>query len=139
MPTALFVGTNHTSFTVRSLDRSIPFFVEIFGFEVTSRALREPKVIETITGVPGAEVEIAYLRGPDHTIELIEYLNPPDRGEFCLRPCDVGFAHIAFDVSTVAEVITAAELYGVVPIAPRSPPRWSTPRGVPIKARSSPI
>ncbi len=118
MPRGMIVGTNHTSFTVRSLDRTIPFFVDVFDFALKSRATRDPKVIETITGVPGAEVDIAYLQGRDHVIELIEYLAPADRREFRLRPCDVGFAHIAFDVTDVEEVVAAAAAFGVFPIAP---------------------
>ncbi len=114
----MFLSTNHTSFTVESLDRAIPFFVDLFGFKVTSRATRDPKVIEAITGVAGADVEIAYLRGADHTIELIEYVAPADRKAYRLRPCDVGFAHLAFNVKDVAEVVTAAAAYGVHPIAP---------------------
>jgi len=58
MPSPL-LSTNHTSFTVRNLDETLPFFVEVLGFQVTSRDTRDPNVIEAITGVPGAEVEIA--------------------------------------------------------------------------------
>src|SRR5205823_5067295 len=34
------LSTNHTSFTVRSLDETLPFFTEVLGFEVTSRDTR---------------------------------------------------------------------------------------------------
>ena len=38
MPQAFKVtSTNHTSFTVSSLDRSIAFYRDALGFEVTSR------------------------------------------------------------------------------------------------------
>jgi len=50
------------SFTVRNLDETLPFFTEVLGFVVTSRDTRDPKVIEAITGVAGAEVEVAYVR-----------------------------------------------------------------------------
>ena len=83
------LSTNHTSFTVRSLEQTLPFFTEVLGFEVTSRDTRDPEVIEAITGVPGAEVEIAYLRTRDHTLEMIEYKAPANRMEYILRPCDV--------------------------------------------------
>ncbi len=118
MTGSMFLSTNHTSFTVKSLDATIPFLVDLFGFKVTSRATRDPKVIEAIVGVAGAQVEIAYLRGADHTIELIEYTAPAGRGSYRLQPCDVGFAHIAFDVTSVADVVAAAAAYGVHPIAP---------------------
>jgi catechol 2,3-dioxygenase-like lactoylglutathione lyase family enzyme len=111
-------ATNHTSFTVESLDRAIALFRDGLGFELTSRAGRDPASIQTITGVPGAEVEIAYLRRPDHTVELIEYSGPADRTIVDARPCDVGFAHIAFDVTDLDGVIAHLARYGAVPISP---------------------
>jgi catechol 2,3-dioxygenase-like lactoylglutathione lyase family enzyme len=111
-------ATNHTSFTVESLDRAIALFRDGLGFELTSRAGRDPASIQTITGVPGAEVEIAYLRRPDHTVELIEYSAPADRRTVEARPCDVGFAHIAFDVTDLDGVIAHLAPYGAVPISP---------------------
>jgi glyoxylase I family protein len=117
-PMPSLLSTNHTSFTVRSLDETLPFFIEVLGFEVTSRDTRDPEVIEAITGVRGAEVEIAYLRVRDHTLEMIEYKEPANRVEHVLRPCDVGFAHIAFDVSDIAQVIDRAASLGIHPISP---------------------
>ncbi len=111
-------GTNHTSFTVADLGRAIALFRDGLGFVVTSRAGRDPASIQTITGVAGADVEIAYLRRPDHTVELIEYRGPPDRTTVEARPCDVGFAHIAFDVSDVDGVIAHLKQFGATPISP---------------------
>jgi catechol 2,3-dioxygenase-like lactoylglutathione lyase family enzyme len=31
------LSTNHTSFTVRSLDETLPLFTDVLGFKVTSR------------------------------------------------------------------------------------------------------
>ena len=112
------LSTNHTSFTVRSLDETLPFFIDVLGFKVTSRDTRDPEIIEAITGVRGAQVEIAYLRVHDHTLEMIEYTAPANRAEHVLPPCDVGFAHIAFDVSDIAPVIDRAARLGVYPISP---------------------
>ncbi len=60
--------TNHTSFTVSSLDRTLGFFRDALGFEVTSRAPRSRRLIESVTGVKGADVVIAYVRGPGHDL-----------------------------------------------------------------------
>jgi glyoxylase I family protein len=84
---------------------------------LTSRAGRDPASIQTITGVDGAEVEIAYLSRPDHTVELIQYNAPADRVTVRARPCDVGFAHIAFDVRDIDAVITHLAAFGAAPIA----------------------
>ncbi len=112
------IGTNHTSFTVSSLDRSIGFFRDCLGFELISRAPRDPALVSRITGVPGADMEIAFLRGPGHTIELIEYKGPAQRGRIEARPCDTGFAHVAFNVDDVEAAVAAAKPYQVNPIAP---------------------
>jgi catechol 2,3-dioxygenase-like lactoylglutathione lyase family enzyme len=93
------IATNHTSFTVSNLDRTLAFFRDALGFEVTSKGPRSPSLIQAITGVDGAEVLIAYVRGPGHSIELIEYIEPETRGSVRPRPCDTGFSHIAYDVA----------------------------------------
>ena len=112
------LGTNHTSFTVSDLDRSLAFFQDVLGFEVTSKAPRDPRAIQTITGVEDAEVMIAYVRAPGHSLELVQYLGPDDRGAVRPRPCDVGFAHVAFDVDDIDAVLAAAEAFDVRPISP---------------------
>jgi catechol 2,3-dioxygenase-like lactoylglutathione lyase family enzyme len=112
------MGTNHTSFTVSSLDRTIAFFRDCLGFDLVSRAPRNPDLVSRITGVAGAEVTVAFLRGAGHTIELIEYGAPADRGKVVARPCDAGFAHVAFNVDNVAAAIEAAEQFGVKAVAP---------------------
>jgi len=111
-------GFNHTSFTVSSVDRTLAFFRDCLGFEVTSKAPRDPKLVSRITGVEGAEVMIAFVRGPGHTIELIEYTAPAGRGRVVPRPCDTGFSHIALNVDDVDAAVAAAQAHGVKPISP---------------------
>lgn len=111
-------ATNHTSFTVADLDRAVALFRDGLDFVLTSRAGRDPASIQTITGVAGAEVEIAYLSRADHTVELIEYNGPADRSIVDTRPCDVGFAHIAFDVRDIDAVIAHLAPFGAAPISP---------------------
>lgn len=112
------LGVHHTSFTVSSLDRAVGFFRDCLGFPLVSRAPRDPAVIAAVTGVPGAQVEIAYVRGPGHDVELIEYHAPADRGATRPRPCDAGFAHLALTVRGLDEIVAAAERHGVTTVAP---------------------
>lgn len=114
------LGTNHTGLTVSDLERSCRFFEEVFGFTTVSKGPRDPATISTITGVPGADVLIAYLQGPGHTVELIEYLGPSDRSLIQSRPCDTGAAHIAFDVRGIEAAIAAAGRYGFNPLSPEA-------------------
>ena len=110
------LATNHTSFTVSDLDRSIAFFSEVLGFEMVNRALRDPKLISSITGVPGADIEVAYIQGPGHRLELIQYHGPSERSQVDSRPCDSGFAHVADDVDDVDAAVAASAPYQVLPI-----------------------
>jgi catechol 2,3-dioxygenase-like lactoylglutathione lyase family enzyme len=116
MTTFKVLATNHTSFTVSDLDRSLAFFRDGLGFEVTSRAPRDPALIQAITGVEGAELSIAFVRGPGHSLELIQYDGPADRGKVTSRPCDTGFAHLAYDVDNIDAAIATSANYGMRPI-----------------------
>jgi len=112
------LGANHTSFTVSSLDRTLPFFTECLGFQLVSRAPRDPAIIRKVTGVEGADMEIAFVRGPGQMVELIEYKAPASRGHVVARPCDTGFAHLALDVDDVDAAVAAAARYAVQAINP---------------------
>ena len=113
--------TNHTSFTVSDLDRTCGFFVDALGFEVISRAPRDPAIIRDITGVEGADIEVAYVQGPGHRLELIQYLAPVERRKIEAHPCDTGFAHLAFDVTDIDAAIAASQVYGFRPINSPTP------------------
>jgi catechol 2,3-dioxygenase-like lactoylglutathione lyase family enzyme len=104
-------GFNHSSVTVADLDRTIAFFVDGLGFELQSRAPRDPRVIERMTGLSDVEIEIAFVAGPGHRIELITYRGPPDRGAVNPRMCDVGAAHIGFDVADMDAALAVAAQY----------------------------
>ncbi|MGI9424675.1 MAG: VOC family protein [Hyphomicrobiaceae bacterium] len=103
---------NHTSFTVHDLDRTIAFFVEGCGFELLSRAPRDPQLIERMTGIAGVEVEIAFVQGPAHRLEIIKYSAPQDRQVVRPRFCDIGAWHVALDVPDMQAALKTAEAYG---------------------------
>jgi catechol 2,3-dioxygenase-like lactoylglutathione lyase family enzyme len=111
------LGTNHTSFTVSNLDRTVAFWRDCLGFELVSKAPRDPALVSRITGVAGADMMIAFLKAPGHTIELIEYRAPASKGAVKARPCDTGFAHLAFNVDDAAAAVAAVERYGVKPVS----------------------
>ena len=113
MASVRVTGTNHTSFTVRSLDRAIALFRDGLGFKLLSRAPRDPQAIAAITGIPDADVTIAFLQGPAHRVELIEYHAPADRGSSAPRPCDAGFAHLALDVADMDAALAVADEHGL--------------------------
>ncbi len=113
MASVTVTGTNHTSFTVRDLDRAIDLFRDGLGFALLSKAPRDPRAIAAITGVAGSDVTIAFLQGPAHRVELIEYHAPADRGAGAPRPCDAGFAHLTLDVADMDAALAVADEHGL--------------------------
>ncbi len=107
------VAADHTGITVSNLERSVQFWQNVLGFELSHTAHQTGELAKEITGVAGAEIKLAVLRAPGgHKIELLEYLAPPDRKRRTdLRPCDVGHVHVALlvdDLDAVLERIAAS-------------------------------
>jgi glyoxylase I family protein len=101
------MATDHTGFTVANIERSLMFWQDVLGFELSHRAHHTGDLASEVTGVPGAEISIAVLKSPGHRIELLEYHAPPDRKRADLRPCDVGSVHVALTVDNLDAVINA--------------------------------
>jgi catechol 2,3-dioxygenase-like lactoylglutathione lyase family enzyme len=109
-------GFNHTGVIVTDLDRAIGFFRDLLGFEVLSRAPRDPNLIGRMTRLPKPEVEIAYLQGPGHRVELIRYATDGIRNFDQPKVYDDGAAHIALDVDDVPAAVEAAAAHGLEPV-----------------------
>jgi glyoxylase I family protein len=99
------LATDHTGITVSNLERSLAFWRDVLGFELSHRAHQTGELAEEITGVPGAEISLAVLKAPGHKIELLEYLAPKGRKRIDVRPCDVGSAHVALTVDNLDAVL----------------------------------
>ena len=110
------LGFNHTAFVVSDLERTIGFFRDLLGFELTSRAPRGKTAIQAMTGLAGADIEVAYLKGLGHWIELIRYKAPADRGKALPKIYEDGAGHVAFDVDDAKAAVEAASAYGLLPI-----------------------
>ncbi len=101
------IGADHTGITVSNLERSLAFWRDVLGFELSHTAHQTGELAREITGVAGAELKLAVLKAPGgHKIELLEYLAPPDRTRHTnLRPCDVGSVHVALTVNDLNAVL----------------------------------
>jgi catechol 2,3-dioxygenase-like lactoylglutathione lyase family enzyme len=106
------IAADHTGFTVANLDRSLAFWQDVLGFELSHRAHQTGDLAREITGVAGAEISIAVLKAPGHKIELLEYLAPPDRKRVDLKPCDVGSVHVALTVDNLDAVLSTIAASG---------------------------
>jgi len=101
------LAADHTGITVSNLERSLAFWQNVIGFEFSHRAHQKGEMAEQITGVKGAELQLAVFKAPGgHKIELLQYLAPADRSEAsALRPCDVGHVHVALRVEKLDELL----------------------------------
>jgi catechol 2,3-dioxygenase-like lactoylglutathione lyase family enzyme len=100
------VSADHTGITVSNLERSLAFWRDVLGFEFSHTAHQKGELAREITGVDGAEIKLAVLKTPGgHKIELLEYLAPADRKRANLRPCDIGFVHVALLVDNLDLVL----------------------------------
>ena len=117
MSSTLFriLATDHTGITVSNLERSLAFWRDVLGFELSHRAHQTGELAEEITGVPGAEISIAVLKAPGHKIELLEYRTPKDRTRIDVRPCDVESAHVALTVDNLDAVLEKVSTAGWKP------------------------
>src|ERR1051326_2444855 len=94
-------GADHTGITVSNLERSLAFWRDVLGFELSHTTHQSGELAEEITGVAGG-----------HKIELLEYLAPPDRKRADVRPCDVGHVHVALlvdNLDAILEKIAASD------------------------------
>jgi glyoxylase I family protein len=101
------IAADHTGITVSNLERSLAFWRDVLGFELSHRTHQAGDMAAEITGVAGAEIELAVVKAPGgHKIELLDYLAPPDRKQHVnLRPCDVGSVHVALTVDNLDAVL----------------------------------
>jgi len=106
------IAADHTGITVSNLERSLAFWRDVLGFDLSHRAHHSGDLASEVTGVPGAEISLAVLKGYGHKIELLEYLAPPDRKRAKVRPCDVGSVHVALTVDNLDRVLSAISASG---------------------------
>jgi catechol 2,3-dioxygenase-like lactoylglutathione lyase family enzyme len=108
------LAADHTGITVSNLERSLTFWRDVLGFELSHTAHQTGEMAREITGVAGAEIKLAVVKAPGgHKIELLEYLAPADRKRHAdLRPCDVGSVHVALVIDDLDAVLSAINVSG---------------------------
>ena len=108
------LAADHTGITVSNLERSLAFWRDVLGFELSHTAHQTGEMASEITGVEGAEIKLAVVKTPGgHKIELLEYIAPADRQRHVdFRPCDVGSVHVALIVDDLDAVLSAINASG---------------------------
>jgi lactoylglutathione lyase len=97
-------SVEHFSFTVSNLDESLHFFCNILHLTATPAVIVENEGVRKIVGMADARLKIALVQLPDgKKIELIEYIHPQGTTND-LSTCNIGVAHIAFNVSGIEKM-----------------------------------
>jgi catechol 2,3-dioxygenase-like lactoylglutathione lyase family enzyme len=94
------VRVDHTSFTVSDIEQSNEFFAKL-GFQPHKRYVSAGPDAEEGVGVPGADIDISWLRHPSGgpMLELLRYRNEP--ASTAPLNSKVGAAHICLCVEDV--------------------------------------
>jgi catechol 2,3-dioxygenase-like lactoylglutathione lyase family enzyme len=109
------VGAHHTSYTVSDLDRTLPFYRDLLGFEVVHA---RPEIIleywRAVVGFPDAIARDAVLKipGTTHMIELIEYRHPRGVAQN-VTPNNPGSSHVCYMVDDLQEMYARLKEVGV--------------------------
>ncbi len=108
------LAADHTGITVSNLERSLAFWRDVLGFELSHTAHQTGEMASEITGVAGAEIKLAVLKAPGgHKVELLEYLGPPERKRHLnLQPCDIGSVHVALIVDDLDAILSTIKASG---------------------------
>ena len=89
---------NHVSFTVSNLEKSVEFYKNVLNFECISIAERSEEFSSAVTGIDDVAMKIAYMTGPNCTIELIQYTNG-EGNRLNTKTNNIGSSHICFSVA----------------------------------------
>lgn len=109
----MILNINHMSFTVSDVERSVLFYRDVLGLELLDICGRDREFSESVTGVLGAQLKIAYLKAPNCCVELVQYLTP-EGIKIDTKTCNVGSSHICFYVDKFEEMIKVLKANHIV-------------------------
>ena len=94
---------NHTGFVVNDMERSLAFYHDLLGLEIERDAILEGKFISQVVGFPNTKLRGVYLGLGDmrHSLELIQYLNPPGYRSASIERNAIGASHLGIIVDNV--------------------------------------
>jgi len=96
-------GVHHVGIPVRSIDRSLKWYGELFGLDPDFIEVDEGPEASQVVQLENAVMRFAFLPVANTIIELLEYQHPVGR-EYDRRNCDVGAIHLCMEVDDIAHV-----------------------------------
>jgi glyoxylase I family protein len=109
-------GIHHASFTVSDMKKSLAFYRDTLGFEVVfdsseAGAVFKGPEVDNLTGCPGSELHIVFLRVNEDMLELIQYIPQGKRLEEN-QASDTGSAHICLKTENIQALYKKLSGYG---------------------------
>lgn len=101
----------HMGMVVGNLEWTVPFFQDVFGFELIDTSPREVERQSFITGVEGAQAVISYMQAPGLLLEIVQYSGPADRVHHRPEMVEVGHYHICLLVDDIDAAIATCKGY----------------------------
>lgn len=103
----------HVGICVSDLDRSLPFYRDVLGFQVAGALDLEGEHVDALNELEGVKLRTVFLEQTDgQRIELLAFREPGWTGPQAARPMNqVGLTHLAFrvdDLEAACERIEAA-------------------------------
>ncbi len=102
---SVYIGTDHISFTVADIDRSLLFYRDILGLPVIADQKPGHAHHSRLTGFAGARLRTVFLAlpGVSTKLGLVQYIEP--EGELQeLATNKIGDAHICLEVADIQRV-----------------------------------
>jgi len=109
----MITSTNHFSFTVSDLDKSLVFYNTVLGVDTVDVSYRPPEFSEAVTGIAGAFLKIGYIKTSNVNIELIQYQGL-ENNKAITTTSFVGSSHACFNVNNFDQFIDELKSAGVV-------------------------
>lgn len=104
---------SNLAFSVKDLPRAMRFYTEVFDFVPVGERQTVGDSVAALVEVPGARIEIQFMRKGDLTLELFTFLGPTQLASLGRQPLNrVGGVHLAFRVQDPREVGEAIESNG---------------------------
>ncbi|GAB3042230.1 VOC family protein [Virgibacillus ainsalahensis] len=108
-------GFIHSGITVKNLEKSLEFYVDVLGLELLTTQTVNAGYIFNIVEIPGLkEVKIAFVKVPGgNEVELLEYVGiktyPGNT-----RSCDYGTGHICLEAENLEGIYNELKAEGIM-------------------------
>ena len=107
-------GLRHTGIVVSDMAKSLEFYRDLLGMEVWADLEDNSPCIQSVTGLPGANIWMVKLQAQDGgSIELLKYLSHPQDPPKPARACDVGCNHVALRVDDLDALYQKLKQHGI--------------------------